>query len=81
MPYATLPILFESSDNLAVLADPANDDWVAVVRAVDGRRYEVLARRYYEALYHFRSRTRREALAGTVEITADRRPDLRCRPL
>lgn len=73
MHYATLPVLFESSNNVEVLADPANEDWVSVVHAVDGHRYEVLARRYYEALYHFRSQTKRGALVGTIEVTADTR--------
>lgn len=73
MLHATLPVLFESSDNPAVLDDPTNEDWVSVVSAIDGRRYDVLARRYYEALYHFRSQRSRPALADTVEVVADSR--------
>jgi hypothetical protein len=67
---ATLPVLFESTDNTAVVADPVNADWVAVVEAIAGPRYEMLARRYYEALYHLRSRPRRPALPGTIEVVA-----------
>jgi hypothetical protein len=70
---ATLPVLFESTDNTAVVADPVNADWVAVVEAIAGSRYEMLARRYYEALYHLRSRPRRPVLPGRVEVVAGSR--------
>lgn len=50
---AALPVLFESSDNSAVLQDPVNEDWLAVVNTIGGECYEVLARRYYVALYHW----------------------------
>jgi hypothetical protein len=73
MLYATLPVLFESSDNSAVLDDPTNDDWVSVIHAMDGRRYDVLARRYYEALSHLRRQPRRPALPDTVEVVAESR--------
>ena len=73
MLYATLPVLFESSDNLAVLDDPTNEDWVSVIHAMDGRRYDVLGRRYYEALSHFRRQPRRPALPGAVEVVAESR--------
>jgi len=71
MLHATLPVLFESTDNAAVVADPVNADWVALVRAVGGRRYEMLARRYYEALYHFRSQPSRPPVPGTIDVAAD----------
>jgi hypothetical protein len=70
---STAPLLFASSDNLAVQQDPANHDWVALVRALEGARCELLARRYYQALYHFRNRRRRPALPGLTEITAPNR--------
>jgi len=73
MLYATLPVLFESRDNSAVLDDPTNDDWVSVIHAIDGRRYELLARRYYEALSHFRRQPRRPALPAAVEVVAQSR--------
>jgi hypothetical protein len=73
MLYATLPILFESSDNSAVVEDSANEDWVSVIRAIDGPRYDRLARRYYEALYHFRKRPSRQALPDAVEVVAETR--------
>ena len=73
MLYATLPVLFESSDNSAVLDDPTNEDWVSVIHAVDGRRYDVLARRYYEALSHFRRQPSRPALPDAVEVVAESR--------
>ena len=66
MLHATLPVLFESSDNTAVLDDPTNEDWVSVINAIDGRPYEVLARRYYEALLHLRSQRSRPGLPGTT---------------
>jgi hypothetical protein len=67
---STAPVFFESSDNLAVQRDPANEDWIALVRAIEGERFSVLARRYYQALYHFRKQRRRPALPGIFEITA-----------
>lgn len=73
MLYATLPVLFESSENSAVLDDPTNEAWVSVIRAMDGRRYDVLARRYHEALSHFRRQPRRPALPDTVEVVAESR--------
>lgn len=66
----TALVLFESTDAPAVLNDPANEDWLAVVKAIDGERYEVLARRYYVALYHFRQQPRRPGLTGRTEIPA-----------
>ena len=62
--------LFESTDSPAVLSDPANQDWLTVVGAVSGERYEVLARRYYLALYHFRSQQRRPVLPGSPQVAA-----------
>ena len=71
MLYSTASVLFESSDNLAVLQDPANADWLALVQAIDGDRFDDLARRYYIALYNFRKQQNRPALPGTVEIAAE----------
>jgi len=73
MLHATLPVLFESSDNTAVLDDPTNEDWLSVINAIDGPTYNVLARRYYEALLHFRSQRNRPTLPGTIEVVADSR--------
>jgi len=70
---ATLPVLFEASGNSAVIEDPANEDWVSVIGAIDGRRYDMLARRYYQALCHFRSQPTRPALPDVVEVVADSR--------
>jgi len=70
MMHATALLLFESSDNIAVQQDAANEDWVALVRVIDGERFERIARRYYEALYHFRKEYRRPALPGQLEIVA-----------
>jgi hypothetical protein len=64
-------VLFESTDSPTVLSDPANQDWLAVVGAVSGERYETLARRYYLALYHFRKQHRRPVLPGTPHIAAE----------
>jgi len=64
------PVLFESSGHHAVLQDQANDDWVALIHAIDGPCFDSLARRYYLALHHFRSLRRRPALPGQIEISA-----------
>ncbi len=67
---AALPVLFESSDNSAVLQDPVNEDWLAVVNAIDGERYELQAQRYYVALYHLRSQDSRPELPDSIRIQA-----------
>lgn len=64
-------VLFESTTARAVLEDPANADWLAVVDAVSGEAYERWARRYYLALAHFRAQRERPVLAGRVELKAD----------
>jgi hypothetical protein len=73
MLYATLPVLFDASENPAVFDDPANEDWVAVVKAIEGVRFELLARLYYQALSHFRSQANRPALPGTIEVEGETR--------
>jgi hypothetical protein len=70
---STAPVLFESSDNLATQQDPANQDWVALIRALEGSSIERLARRYYLALCHFRQRRLRPPLPGVIEIEAPNR--------
>jgi hypothetical protein len=70
---STAPVLFESTDNIAVQQDPANEAWVALIGAIAGERFEILARRYYQALYHFRKQCSRPALPGQLEITAPSR--------
>lgn len=67
---STAPVLFESSDNLAVQQDPANEDWVALLHVIDDGRFDELERRYYQALYHFRKQPTRPALPGQIEICA-----------
>lgn len=67
---AALPVLFESSDNSAVLQDPVNEDWLAVVNTIGGECYEVLARRYYVALYHWRSQVCRPELRDRIHVQA-----------
>ena len=66
----TAPVLFESSGDHAVRHDPANDDWVQLLGAIEGERFEVLARRYYLALYHLRKHGHRPTLAGQIEVVA-----------
>jgi hypothetical protein len=73
MLHATLPLLFESSDNSSVVEDAANADWVAIINAIDGPAFDVLVRRYYQALYHFRSQRERPALRGAIEVVAQDR--------
>ena len=73
MLHCTAPVLFESSDNHAVLQDPVNNDWVKLIEAIDGERFEMLARRYYLALQHLRKQRARPALPGQLEIVAEGR--------
>lgn len=71
MLHATLPLLFESSDNSAVVNDAANADWVAIIDAIGGPAFELVARRYYQALSHFRRQYARPALRGATEVSAE----------
>jgi len=64
-------VLFESSGNHAVVEDSANDDWVALIGALDGERFDVLVQRYYLAQSHFRKQRARPALPGQIEVEAD----------
>jgi hypothetical protein len=66
-----LPVLFESVDSASVLENPVNEAWLAVVNAISGERFEVLERRYYVALYHFRKQRSRPKLPNTIELYAD----------
>lgn len=65
------PLLFESCDSATVLGDLVNEDWLALVDAVSGERFDELVRRYYVALYHFRQQPRRPRPANVVEINAN----------
>lgn len=62
--------LFESTGDHAVVQDPVNEDWVALVAALDNERFDVLDRRYYLALRHFRKQLVRPALPGRTEVEA-----------
>jgi hypothetical protein len=62
--------LFESSDNVALAANPINQVWLTMMAAVSGPRLEVLARRYYLALQHFRRPRRRPAPQGRATVVA-----------
>jgi hypothetical protein len=73
MLHLTSLVLFESTDAPAVLNDPANADWLAVVHQVDGEVFDLIIRRFYAALYHFRSKPRRSPLPGRVELQANGR--------
>jgi hypothetical protein len=73
MLYSTAPALFESTDDFAVREDPANDAWVALLQAIDEKRFGVVERLYYLALNHFRKQRLRPALAGQVEVEAEGR--------
>lgn len=66
----TAPVLFESSDSVAVERDASNEDWITLLRMVGDGRFDELARRYYLALYHFRRHRLRPALPGQLEIQA-----------
>jgi len=67
---STATLLFESTDNPAVLRDEVNEDWVAVLEALGSAPFWILARRYYVALHHFRKQSQRPHLPGTIELTA-----------
>jgi hypothetical protein len=73
MQQCTAPVLFESSGEHAVISDPVNEDWVALLPALDTERFAVLARRYYLALNHFRKQPARPALEGQTEVEAQSR--------
>ena len=70
MLHGTVPVLFESSDDHAVVQDPVNKDWVALLESVDEERFGTGVRRYYLALSHFRRQRTRSALPGQLEIVA-----------
>ena len=67
----TIPVLFESTAHLAVVENPVNSDWVALLDAISGDHFETLARRYYIGLSHFRKQRVRPALPGQIEIEAE----------
>ncbi len=71
MRHSTALLLFESSDNHAVLNDPANEDWVALLGELDDGRFNSLARRYYLALRHFRRQSARPSIPGQTTIKAE----------
>ena len=73
MQHFTAQALFESSGDHAVVEDPVNEDWVALLTALDDERFDVLTRRYYLALYHFRKQQARPALPGQTEVEAQSR--------
>lgn len=75
MLHSTSLVLFESTDATRVLSDPVNEDWLAVVGGVCGELYEVIARRYYLALSHFRAQRRRSPLPGGKEVSGSGRQE------
>jgi len=75
MLYSTAIALFESTDADSVLRDPVNEDWLAVVEALDGEIYDDVARRYYLALRHFRGQIARPALPGQHQFFAETRKE------
>jgi len=70
---STAPVLFESTGDHAVVNDPVNDAWISLIKTIDGELFDVLARRYYLALYHFRKQQRRPALEGQTKVEAGSR--------
>ena len=70
MPHHNALLLFESTSTTAVMKDHENREWVGLLRSISGRSYELLERRYYLALGHFRSRRKRPRLPGQLEVTA-----------
>ncbi|MCP3997645.1 MAG: hypothetical protein GY722_21680, partial [bacterium] len=63
----------ESTGRRRVIEEEANQDWVELIAAVDGSRFERLARRYYLALYHFRKMQQRPTHPGRTQIHAGSR--------
>jgi len=70
MTLTTALVLFESSDQIAVISNPVNREWVTLVATVCGARFDLLARRYYLALQQFRKQGARPTLPGRVAIFA-----------
>jgi hypothetical protein len=70
MQTSTAPVLFQSSDEHAVINDHANQDWIGLIGLIQGVRFDVLARRYYLALHEFRKLETRPPLPGQVELKA-----------
>jgi hypothetical protein len=66
-----VPVLVQSTNSLAVASDPANQVWLGLCEAVDGPRFDELARCYFLALYHFRKFVRRPVMPDIIEIYAD----------
>ena len=64
------PVLFQSTDDRRVFDDPVNQAWLAVVHEIDGDLYDLVARRYYLALYHFRRQPSRPGLPNEITIDA-----------
>ncbi len=64
-------LIFQSTDNQSVLDDPANEDWLAVIKQIRGEDWEITERRYYVALRHFRKQQQRPSLPGLIEVEAE----------
>jgi len=76
-----VPVLFQAVDDQRVFDDPINEAWLAIVRAVAGPDFELLERRYYLALYHFRKQQDRPPLPNQVAIEADDREQAKSKAL
>ena len=70
MRQSTALLLFESSENHALINDPANEDWVTLLGELDDGRFDLVARRYYLALRHFRKQYSRPPIQGQIPIAA-----------
>lgn len=69
--HSTSAVLFESTDAPAVLEDPANADWLAVVAGVDGVLFDLVARRYYLALADYRRASGGTTVPDRLELFAE----------
>lgn len=66
----TVMLLMESMENKAVVEDPANEQWLSVLRRLDDARLEETRCRYHLALSHFRSTHRRGKLTTGPRVAA-----------
>lgn len=64
-------LLLESTENHAVLTDPANADWVTLLEQLDDEYLNKLDRRYYLALHNFRKQRSRPLVTGQIPIVAE----------
>jgi len=68
MPQSTALLLVESRENVAVVEDPENAEWLALLGAANDEHLDLSTRRYHLALSCFRARRSRRAIPGRPEV-------------